>query len=103
MTLRHSLKHSALATIGCRVLENQGFSAIQTLISITKEIAALVLAIAPKEQSNGTCAVICRRALARGDQRRETYPGEERALQNTFVWTSPEFQPLESGDFFIVP
>lgn len=23
------------------------------------------------------------------------------AFQNIFVWTSPEFQPLESGDFFI--
>ncbi len=37
---------------------------------VLKEIAALVLAIAPKEQSKGMCAVICRRASARGDQRR---------------------------------
>ena len=31
---------SLLATHGCRTLENQGFSAIQTLISITQEISS---------------------------------------------------------------
>ena len=82
-TLRHTTKGLVLAA------------------HLQQRSSALVLAIAPKEQSNGTCAVTCRRASARGDKRRETYPGEERALQNTFVWISPGFQPLESGDFYI--
>ena len=31
----------------------------------------------------------------------ETYPSEERASKLTFVWKTPEFQPLESGVIYL--
>lgn len=79
--------------------ENPFFSRVSTikaLISITKEIVALVLAIAPKEQSDGMCA-----ARSAGLQPvalygvAKAYPGSI-----TFVW-NPRFQPLESGVIFM--
>lgn len=60
---------SLLATIGCRALENQGFSAIQTLISITQEIITRL-----------------------SNRKTRTHS------QITYVWKTPDkFQPLESS------
>ena len=33
---------------------------------------------------------------------RETYPSEAPASKLTFVWKTPEFQPLESGVIYII-
>ena len=74
--------------------------------TVSQTLAALVLAIAPKEQSNGMCAVICRSESSclqhRGAWRPTTHSRQAKPVQLTFVWTSPEFQPLESGDFVAV-
>ena len=39
--------------------------------------------------------------MERGDWRRGIYPGEAPASKLTFVWKTPEFQPLESGVIFM--
>ena len=50
-------------------------------------------------ESNGNCAVKCRRSYA--PWRPTTQDLSQRgAARLTFVWTTPGFQPLESGVFF---
>ena len=55
-------------------------------------------------ESNGMCTVtralqgICRRSYAPWRPTTQAYPSEHFA-QLTFVWTTPGFQPLESGVF----
>lgn len=74
----------------------------QTLISVHKEIVALVLAIAPKEQSNGMCAVICRSESSclqhRGAWRPTTQSGK---LRLTHIRVDiPRIPTLGIGGFF---
>ena len=73
----------------------QWIALIKALIKVLKEIAALVLAIAPKEQSDGMCA-----ARSAGLQPvalygvAKAYPGSI-----TFVW-NPRIPTLGIGGYF---